>query len=147
MITCRTCGQAALPGTLFCAECGASLQDNFKEAALQSGLPWAIVHVLVPGSREQWRLNLNGPLWVGRADPDHGYWPQLDLTAANGAALGVSRRHAVIDVTDQGPVLIDKSSVNGTWIGAEQLVPLRPYVLPATAVVRFGRLQARIILE
>ena len=50
MIICKTCGQAALPGTLFCAECGAPLQDHFGEIAIESGLPWEIVHVLVPGA-------------------------------------------------------------------------------------------------
>jgi len=131
-------------GTLFCLECGSLLVEDQNHRLDPS---WQYVHILAPGAQRQWRLQLPGPLWIGRADPDKGYWPHLDLTEVDGAAQGISRRHAVIDVTDQGPVLIDKNSVNGSWIENEQLAPHRPYVLPATAVVRFARLQLRIVLE
>lgn len=146
MNRCSDCGALQPPGVLFCDECGAALPAAQRSPAA-SGTPWHYVHVLVSGVKQQWRLALHGPLWIGRADPEDGFWPQVDLTAADGAALGVSRRHAAIDFTDQGPVLIDKNSVNGTWIDEEQLAPQRPYVLQPLTLVRFGRLRARLILE
>lgn len=146
MNRCSACGELTLPGTLYCGECGAALPTAQRSLA-ESGTPWHYVHVLVPGAKQQWRLVLNGPLWIGRADPENGFWPQVDLTEADGSELGVSRRHAAIDFTDQGPVLIDKNSVNGTWIDEEQLAPQRPYVLQPLTLVRFGRLQARLVLE
>lgn len=131
---------------LFCDACGAALPAA-QAAPETAALPWQVVYVIAPAARKQWRLALNGPLWIGRADPEEGFWPEVDLTDANAAELGVSRRHAVIDFTDQGPVLIDKNSANGTWIGEEQLLPLRPYVLQPLTRVRLGRLPLQLVLE
>lgn len=146
MNRCSTCARPAEPGLLFCEACGAALPAA-RDAIESAELPWQVVHVFVPAGSQQWRLALNGPLWIGRADPDQGFWPQVDLTDANAAELGVSRRHAVIDLTDQGPVLIDKNSANGTWIEEEQLLPLRPYVLQPLTRVRLGRLPLQLVLE
>ena len=92
-------------------------------------------------------MDCSSPVWVGRADPDQGFWPQLDLTDDGAAELGVSRRHALIQLGDHGPVLVDQNSINGTWIDQEQLIPDKPYPLPRIAQVRFGRLLLRTFLE
>ena len=147
MNRCDFCGQEHILGTLFCSECAAPLAAGNGYDSLAQVPAYESLHILIAASRRQVQFHLNGPLWIGRADPDAGFWPQLDLTPDNGAFLGVSRRHAVIDVTDRGPVLIDKNSINGTWLEDERLAPQRPYVLPATARVRFGRLETRIVLE
>ncbi len=105
------------------------------------------LHYLVPGSRRQGELDTKEPIWIGRADPDIQYWPQLDLTDDGGIEMGVSRRHALIQKEEQGLVLIDKSSVNGTWIEKERLVPDRAYPLSQATQVRFGRLPVQLFLE
>lgn len=105
------------------------------------------IHYLIPSSRRQGKLDATAPIWVGRADPDHQYWPQLDLTDDGGAEMGVSRRHALIRNDEPGIVLIDKSSVNGTWIDGERLVPDRAYPLTEVTQVRFGRLPVQLFLE
>jgi pSer/pThr/pTyr-binding forkhead associated (FHA) protein len=61
--------------------------------------------------------------------------------------MGVSRRHALIRKDEQRVVLIDKSSVNGTWIDNERLVPNRAYPLSDVTQVRFGRLPVQLFLE
>ncbi|MDX1413581.1 MAG: FHA domain-containing protein [Candidatus Promineifilaceae bacterium] len=105
------------------------------------------IHYLITASGRQGELDCHKPIWVGRADPDQGYWPQLDLTGDGAVELGVSRRHALIQLSDQGPVLVDQHSTNGTWINQEQLIPDKPYPLPRVAQLRFGRLLLRTFLE
>ena len=147
MIRCNTCGAQYYPGTLFCRDCGALLLDTVAQNQANASLPGAHVHYLILSSGRQGELNCHKPVWVGRADPDQGYWPQLDLTADSAVDLGVSRRHAIIQLGDQGPVLVDQNSTNGTWIEQEQLIPENPYPLPRVAQIRFGRLICRIFLE
>lgn len=114
----------------------------------QSNVDWEKnLHYLIPGSRRQGKLDATMPIWIGRADPDHQFWPQLDLTDDGGAEMGVSRRHALIRKQERGLVLIDKSSVNGTWIDRERLVPDQAYPLSHATQVRFGRLPVQLFLE
>lgn len=140
MIQCKICRASFNPGTLFCLECGHTL---FKGTALAEGtLPLfnAQIHYLLPESGRRGALSLTEPIWVGRADPEQGFWPSLDLTDDNGLTLGVSRRHALIESSEDGVTIIDQGSSNGTWMDQEKLTPDHPYPLPNTTIVRFGRL-------
>jgi pSer/pThr/pTyr-binding forkhead associated (FHA) protein len=134
------------PGVLFCSECGKQL---FDEQADHAERVWTQAHFVVATSGRQQSVPLREgePLMIGRADPDEGHWPQLDLGGDEGQALGVSRRHAVIAVIGADVVIIDQSSVNGTWIGDDHLMPDQPYPLPETARLRLGRLQVQVVLE
>jgi hypothetical protein len=147
MIRCKTCDALFYPGTLFCQECGDFLQDPAVQNEENPSSLGSKIHYLISGSGRQGKLDCNKPVWIGRADPDQGYWPQLDLTEERAVELGVSRRHALIQLGDQGPVLVDQSSTNGTWIDQEQLIPEKPYALPRVAQIRFGRLLLRTFLE
>lgn len=65
----------------------------------------------------------DGELVLGRFDPDNEEQPDIDLTAEDQAAWGISRRHArVIGWRGQYEIQ-DLGSSNGTWINEEQLEP------------------------
>jgi len=147
MILCETCGTRHLPGTLFCKECGQFLLDDASQDDPDIQPRQQTIHYLIPGSRRQGTLDSTQPIWIGRADPDEQYWPQLDLTDDGGVEMGVSRRHALIRKEDRGLVLVDQFSVNGTWIDQEQLVPDQAYPLSPATQVRFGRLPVQLFLE
>lgn len=147
MIQCETCGAEFYPGTLFCKECGGFLLHGSQQGQLPESAHEQFVQYLIPSSSRQGKLDLSTPIWIGRADQDAEFAPQLDLTRDGGMELGVSRRHALIRKDDQELVLIDQRSVNGTWVNQERLVPERPFPLSATTQVRFGRLLVIIILE
>jgi len=147
MIRCNTCAAEYYPGTLFCQECGDFLLEKAAQNHTQPSNQENTIHYLISGSGRQGELDCKKPVWVGRADPDQEYWPQLDLSNDGAADLGVSRRHALIQWGDQGPVLVDQHSKNGTWINQEQLVPEKPYLMPRVAQIRFGRLLLRTFLE
>jgi len=52
---------------------------------------------------------------VGRWDPEHGSFPEIDLEAHDPEAK-VSRRHAVIYLNDSQVEVEDIGSLNGTFI-------------------------------
>ncbi len=147
MISCETCGAEFYPGTLFCKECGRFLLEESNQLNQKTPDQERKLHYLIPSSRRQGKLDTTVPIWVGRADPDDQFWPQLDLTDDGGIEMGVSRRHALIRKEEKGLVIVDQFSVNGTWIDRQRLIPDQAYVLPDTAQVRFGRLPVQLFLE
>lgn len=83
---------------------------------------------------------------VGRADPDADSAPALDLTPYGGLAHGVSRRHATIQWVEDGYVILDQHSINGTWLDGIRLVPGYAYQIPPGAEVLFGELLVQIAI-
>lgn len=146
MIKCETCGGTFIIGTLFCTECGAAL---FEAEVGSAARQWGYVHFLILDNGRKQRLPLSGSesIVIGRADPDLGYWPQLDLSDDGGVEKGVSRRHAIVQSISDKAILIDQGSTNGTWIDDVKLEPEQPYSLPASGRLRFGRLNIHIFLE
>lgn len=147
MISCGFCGSQSLPGTLFCKECGFSLLVDEDQAGQNAPQETQKIYYLIAGSKRQGDLDAAQLIRIGRADPDNQYWPELDLTDDGGVDMGVSRRHALIRKENEGLVLIDQNSVNGTWVDEERLVPDRPYPLRHATKVRFGRLSVQLFLE
>jgi pSer/pThr/pTyr-binding forkhead associated (FHA) protein len=146
MIKCQTCGAAYILGTLFCTDCGASLFNSVRDGAAK---PFRFVHFLILDNRRKQRIPISAtePIAIGRADPDAGYWPQLDLTDDGGVTKGVSRQHAVLRVDAENVYLIDHGSKNGTWIDNVRLEPQQPNPLPVSGRVRFGKLDVHIFIE
>jgi pSer/pThr/pTyr-binding forkhead associated (FHA) protein len=79
------------------------------------------------------RIELTPPddMIIGRADPDSGFVPAVDLSREGEVAVRVSRRHARIIWRNHRPYLKDLSSTFGTRIGGkrllpDQLAPLKP---------------------
>lgn len=66
---------------------------------------------------------------IGRADPALASSPDIDLESYDGAALGVSRRHARLLHGDDGWLLEDLSSTNGTYVNGLRLEPSEPTAL------------------
>ncbi len=66
--------------------------------------------------------------------------PTVDLTEYHAHLLGVSRKHAVIRFTHEGPILEDLNSQNGTWLNEERLAPNKPYPLRHSDQIRLGQL-------
>jgi pSer/pThr/pTyr-binding forkhead associated (FHA) protein len=68
---------------------------------------------------------------IGRSDSHSSYVPDVDLAPFDALERGVSRRHAAL-VRYRGVVhVIDLSSVNGTFLNGERLLPDVPYALKA----------------
>jgi len=103
--------------------------------------------IVIPGSRRRALLKLAKTIRVGRADPNSGLEPELDLTNDGGAEKGVSRLHAEIKLYKQGVVLIDLGSTNGTLLNTYRLPPEQPYPLQSGDVIRFGELLIHLFFD
>lgn len=169
MIRCAECGKLEPSGALYCSECGALLLPDhavglaaplpFTDALDSPSTPTLLgqelnpvsevshITVVIPASGRRIRLELNDEIHVGRNDPGNNHFPELDLTDDQGAALGVSRVHALIRSSSEGIVLIDEESANGTFLNGYHLPPQLPYPLHSGDEVRFGQLLVHLFLE
>lgn len=169
MTKCSECGRYEQPGALFCSECGAFLLPTEEDEA-GAKLPFTdalapplaptligqetnpateaqVVTFLIPSSGRRVEMELDHEIQIGRADPDVQHHPELDLTEDEGDAHGVSRLHALIRRSDQGVVLIDDSSTNGTLLNGYRLPSELPYPIHSGDEVRFGQLLVHIFLD
>lgn len=81
---------------------------------------------------------------LGRAG-DLSHEHTIDLTEFDAFTLGVSRRHALIRVSDGKYTLTDINSSNGTWLNGNRLLPNKPHDLPSKSVIQLGRLKLVVI--
>lgn len=169
MTQCHECGEELLEGTLFCGECGAYLvQSEDIQLTLEMpvangsskqgparpldhrlgfGLKADRIIFVIPGTGRRLSLDLGGEIAIGRADTRQGIWPEVDLTVDEGVQSGVSRKHALVRESDEGVVLVDLHSTNGTWVNKTRLAPERPHLLKNGDMIRFGQLLVQVYFE
>lgn len=168
MITCSECGAAQYEGALFCSECGRFLLNAPQKSTtplpfykhshhppppvlirqkLEPAVGSKNVTFVVPGNRQRFTLQLTDKIRVGRFDPEAGLAPELDLGKMDGAEQGVSRMHAVIQLSNQNVVLMDLNSTNGTLLNNYRLPPSQPYLLKSGDEVRFGDMLIHIFFD
>lgn len=120
-----------------------TLEDMAHDKAAET--PWQVLFQAInfPGP-EYIGLDILGLAVIGRADPEDGTQPDLDLAPLEAQAHGVSRRHAVLVPTDEGLCVIDLDSANGTWLNGKYLHPGQKYRLRSGDTVEFGSLKLMI---
>ncbi len=166
MIRCTECGASHEDGALFCNECGGFLlADPEQEAVVlpfsefvNLASPPALgedvlspkvritykIILIIPDSRHRLQHNIENEAKIGRASSD--LMPEIDLTNDNGAEKGVSRLHAKIQVVQDGLVLVDLESTNGTFLNNYRLPPHQPHLLQSGDEIRFGDLLAHFFI-
>ncbi|MFO7537724.1 MAG: FHA domain-containing protein [Chloroflexota bacterium] len=172
MNKCYECGEPQLEGAVFCTECGASLIQKATDTAanlttvlpfrrfttplksppvVQADVPLKTdekqVVFIIPGHRRRLEMTLKEQLYIGRADPEAELNPELDLTNAGAEDAGVSRIHAVIQLTEEGVVLRDLNSTNGTLLNNYSLEPETSYLLNNGDEIHFGTLLVHILFN
>lgn len=169
MSYCLECGETYVDGALFCAECGATLFGKAdpeqtlpvpdkkvseslgpfvpQDYRLRLGTKADRIVFVIPSSGRKLEALLARSISLGRTDVRQGIWPEVDLTPDDGAEKGVSRRHALIRSSDDGVILVDLHSTNGTQVNDRRLHPGRPYLLKNGDMVRLGNLMVRVVLE
>jgi CheY-like chemotaxis protein/pSer/pThr/pTyr-binding forkhead associated (FHA) protein len=96
---------------------------------------------------ETLRLVVKDELLIGRVEPGQAVFGGLDLTAYQGADLGVSRRHAMIRWQGNHLVISDLNSDNGTILNGTRLQAEIPYRLSDGDTVYVGHLKMTIHLN
>jgi hypothetical protein len=139
MSNCAACGAENYPGAFFCEACGAAIHPAavaYLAALQRTDRPAVRVRAMdqsaatnapappdaPPPAAVPRALRVRLPhhdaeliargatIHVGRADPEAGFAPEMDLTAYGGQERGVSRRHATIEWIEGGYVLTDQNS-------------------------------------
>ena len=88
-------------------------------------------------------VEISGQLTVGRADPDEGYVPAIDLGPYGAHDAGVSRRHAILFSAEGGLYIRDLGSTNGTRINGFGVEPNQAYKLHEGDRLEFGHVRVQ----
>ncbi len=166
MKTCPYCAYNNREGVFFCEECGhpfvgdqetllATTRLMQQEAAGANRVAWGTAHfhknarlvVRVREHPEALVFQLQDELLIGRADPQMGLQPDLDLMPYGAVEQGVSRRHAKIQRVDDTLMLVDLESTNGTYLNGQRLLPNQPRMLRDGDEVRLGRLVLHVFFS
>src|SRR6266511_1770410 len=143
MQVCNNCQSKQFDGTIFCAECGASLVPAIRrETTMSLGrhgptddlAPQPIsvpapapapggpkITLVIMNSGRRISLDIGDDLLIGRKDNARGIFPDVDLGLDGGYDAGVSRRHAILAYNNGTYTVEDLSSSNGTFINEQRL--------------------------
>jgi hypothetical protein len=166
MIICTNCGFRNRVGTLFCEDCGISLEGGGATT-----IPTRAVHgdPDEASARATWgaaRIGANTEIILhfrdypqpmsfvptermicGRSDEKTVTKPDIDLANYGALEKGVSRQHAVLEFNEDTLMLIDAGSANGTFLNGQRLSPNQPRVVRDGDEMRFGKLVAHIYFK
>lgn len=130
------------------------LNENLLETApimpvratgpLDAALPW-VIEFRVVGTASTIQVRVAEHMMIGRADPERGILPEVDLGPFNGYALGVSRQHAAILAAGSNIRVKDMGSANGTQLNGYLLPPHHEYRLRHGDELSFGKLRLQVL--
>ena len=106
-----------------------------------------IVRVEIQGGGTPLRVSLVDEIVIGRRDPTTKISPDLDLTPYGGYQMGISRRHAIVQLKAQNPVLTDLGSRNGTFVNGKKLAAHQPLPLQDGDEVRLGKIVIKLYFQ
>lgn len=157
-ITCGNCGKQNPENSKYCYACGnllvstttgktSQLVEDVEDAAIFGRL--STLSLTIRGFESQpIRIKIEDEqVLIGRSAPDSPTRPDIDLDRFGAKDLGVSRVHAALQRENQTLTLIDKGSVNNTYINGEKVHPHEKRVVRDGDELRFGRLIARVTFQ
>ncbi len=102
--------------------------------------------LFAPGFNQVIRLDIcgNDTLLLGRFDPETGLTPDVDLTAFDAVAKGVSRQHARLDVGNHALYITDLGSTNSTYLNRVRLAPFQPRIVRDGDELSLGSLRLQV---
>jgi pSer/pThr/pTyr-binding forkhead associated (FHA) protein len=172
---CTVCPITHVPNSVFCNECGEYLLqgkelgtkpldirqlkwlgDGKSPRASETSLPGngPLTIRLRIGSRmgtnnqaRELQVSLARPIRLGRTDPVHDIFPEVDLTQDLGREHGVSREHTCIFQQGNAVKVEDLGSTNGTLLNGERLDPYMPEPLRDGDLFQMGELLIEVSFE
>jgi hypothetical protein len=166
MQVCSNCQSKQFDGTIFCADCGASLIPAARRETTMSlgrhgptgdlapqpisvpapaaapGGPKITLQIMNSGRRIH--LDIGDDLLIGRKDNARGIFPDVDLGLDGGYDAGVSRRHAILAHHQNIYTIEDLGSANGTFVNGRRLAPQTPTTIEHSDELRCGTLLIRV---
>src|SRR6476659_10735409 len=162
MQVCTNCQSKQFDGTIFCADCGASLVPVVRRETTMSlgqrgpigdlapppisvpapapaaGGPKITLQIMNSGRRIN--LDIGDDLLIGRKDNARGIFPDVDLGLDGGYDAGVSRRHAILAHKQDIYTVEDLDSANGTFVNGRRLSAQTPTPLANGDELKCGTL-------
>jgi len=168
MILCSNCNHANLNGTVFCAECGSQLTgkdglitQNFRTDQISKpsqpkpvgeayqpfngNEAWGSLHLLDTG--QVLPLSMRNEFTLGRISEAQPIMPDIDLSAYQAYAAGVSRLHAVIKRDGKQIIFMDLGSANGTFINGKRLAPNVEQLVKHGDILSLGKLKIQVLVK
>jgi len=166
MILCSNCKHANMTGAIFCSECGAQLigkdalttqtiiTDRLKTGpskvddlyqAFDGSDAWGSLHLLDTG--QVLPLSSRNEFTLGRVSEGQPIMPDIDLSAYQAYAAGVSRLHAVIKREGPRLIFMDIGSANGTFINGKRLSPNVEQEVKHGDILALGKLKIQILIK
>jgi hypothetical protein len=157
-VICTNCGKSNQKHEVFCYSCGQLLESgksitetrNFNtpdSGALDSEYfgTESVLALRVRGSTDPYEIRLqkaDHEVILGRVTSSSAMAPDIDLSAKQGADLGVSRLHLSIryDVENHAVLVSDLGSANGSFINGQRLLAKEVRVLRHGDELRLGKL-------
>lgn len=176
MIICPNCHHKELPGALFCSECGARLisldylttqsiqrtpseilddtnldsvnsKDVHAENKDNKNTMNAELALFVIENKQTLQLAGRTEFTLGRVAEGQPILPDVDLSAFDAYAQGVSRLHAALKVSRNRVAIMDLGSSNGTRVNGQKIVPHVDYPLNHGDIIALGKLKIQIIIR
>jgi len=167
-IACPNCKSKNVPGTIFCSECGAQLlqsdtlvTQNISTAQVHEALAsrqnhpqvsppveataWASLHLIDTG--QMLPLTDRNEFTLGRISEGQPIMPDIDLSAYQAYAGGVSRLHAVLKRVGTRIVIMDLGTANGTYLNGKRLNPNVEQNINHGDIISLGKLKIQILLK
>jgi pSer/pThr/pTyr-binding forkhead associated (FHA) protein len=171
MIICPNCQHEEPPGALFCSECGARLliQENLTTQQIKKtnsdiltqqpvpppqppiemkpGEEGSLVSLHLVESGQVIHLKGRNEFTLGRVSEGQPILPDIDLSAFNAYAQGVSRLHVALKIVNQGVVVTDLGSSNGTRVNGQKIVPHVDYPINHGDILAVGKLKIQVLIH
>ncbi|MCJ7483185.1 MAG: FHA domain-containing protein [Thermodesulfovibrionales bacterium] len=167
-IACPNCKSTNVPGTIFCVECGAQLlhsdtlvTQNISTAQVHEALAshpnqpqvspqvdvtaWASLHLIDTG--HMLPLVDRNEFTLGRITEGQPIMPDIDLSAYQAYASGVSRLHAILKRIGPHVIIMDLGAANGTYLNGKRLSPNVEQSINHGDIISLGKLKIQILLK
>jgi pSer/pThr/pTyr-binding forkhead associated (FHA) protein len=167
MILCPNCQHEEIAGAIFCSNCGTQLimpksskthEIHTGETKFDSGrVPpihqtpqirlnsWASLHMIESGQFIS--LADRDEFTLGRVSDGQPIMPDVDLTAYNAYANGVSRLHCVIKKINTKAFVMDLGSSNGTHLNGVRLPSHVETSINHGDVIALGKLKIQVLID
>jgi len=167
MIICPNCQHEEINGAIYCSKCGGQLTEvhlvthkiasteTLKDAEHNAGryqpLPqvplqsWISLHIIENG--QILPLADRTEFTLGRSAEGQPIVPDVDLTAYNAYANGVSRLHAAIKLVNNRVVVVDLGSSNGTYLNGVRLSPYIETPVSHGDLIYLGKLKIQVLID
>ena len=154
---CTNCGTTNPPGAVSCEHCSTPLRSLTAPGHTPVSIPRLHLEpysesdlspaAFLTGSFVIQNSNISLPIpqgiteaIIGREDPASNIFPEIDLDPYGGHEAGVGRQHARLVIEAGLVCMIDLSSVNGSYINNNKIIPGQPQPIQDGDEVRLGHL-------